>query len=142
MHGGLNDIAVSVRLGEQMGSYKANDFSGNYDSKTFIGGLETYIYTVKKQWPNAKLGYIINYKTPNDSTIVQRDNEFYSKIMEVLRKWNISYINLFSGKTSSGVPYSTLLEVNTNKYVQDGIHLNRAGYNVISPYIYEWMNTL
>ena len=142
MHGGINDIALSVLRGESLGSYKANDFSGKYDTSSFVGGLETYLYTVKKQWPNAKLGYIINYKTPHDSTVIQKDNEFYSTLIKVLKKWNISYINLFSGKASNGKKYSDILKVNTNTYIEDGVHLNVAGYKVISPYIYEWMSNL
>jgi uncharacterized repeat protein (TIGR02543 family) len=142
MHGGINDIALVAKRGEPKGSYKDNDFSGNYNTNTFIGGLETYIYTVKKQWPNAKIGYIINYRTPADKAVDPISSEYYSIIKKVCKKWNIKYIDLYSGKTSNGVKYSDLLKVSTNTYISDGIHLNRAGYNVISPYIYSWMKTL
>ena len=142
MHGGINDIALVAKRGEPKGSYKDNDFSGNYNTNTFIGGLETYIYTVKKQWPNAKIGYIINYRTPADKAVDPISSEYYSIIKKVCKKWNIKYIDLYSGKNSNGVKYSDLLKVSTNTYISDGIHLNRAGYNVISPYIYSWMKTL
>lgn len=138
LHGGINDVWSGTTIGE----YDSNDFSGNYDTKTVLGGLETYIYTVKKLWPNAKIGYIINYSTPNKKDIYDNEPYYYPKMMEVLRKWNISYINLYSGTNSSGQFYSNLLEVKTNKYVSDGVHLNRKGYELISPFIYEWMKTL
>ena len=59
-------------------------------------------------------------------------------------KFSISgqYIDLYSGKASNGTSYSDILKVTTNTYISDGIHLNRQGYNVISPYIYQWMKTL
>ena len=138
LHGGINDASMGVALG----SYKKNDFSGNYDTKSLIGGLEYYLYTAKKQWPNAKFGFIINYDTPRCNDCSKKTPTFYPKIMEVLKKWNISYINLYSGKTPSGESYSDLLKVSTNKYISDGVHLNRDGYNLISPYIYNWMKTL
>ena len=138
MQGGCNDIAKDVKIG----SYVDDDFSGNYDTNTFIGGLETYIYTVKKQWPNAKIGYIINYRTPADSSVDPISNEYYTIIKKVCNKWGIKYIDLYSGKASNGTSYSDILKVTTNTYISDGIHLNRQGYNVISPYIYQWMKTL
>ncbi len=142
LHGGINDISLVASRGEKKGTYKANDFSGKYDASTFIGGLETYIYTVKKQWPNAKIGYIINYRTPGATAIDPISKEYYNAIKTICKKWNIKYIDLFAGKTSSGQTFSSLLKVNTTTYLSDKVHLNRAGYNVISPYIYKWMKTL
>ena len=139
LHGGINDIHSNVTLG----TYNAKDFSGNYDDKTLLGGLETYIYTVKKQWPNAKIGYIINYNTPLVYT--SSNNKYamyYTGMKNVLKKWNIKYIDLFAGSTPSGIKYDDLLKVNTKKYISDGLHLNGDGYKLISPYIYNWMNTL
>ena len=136
LHGGINDIFRKIELG----TYKEKDFSGKYDTKTFLGGLEKYLYTVKKQWPNAKIGYIINYDTP---LVLKGDYaNFYSEMKKVLEKWNIKYLDLFFGSTPDGIKYSELLKCDTKEYIVDGIHLNRDGYNLISPYIYNWMNTL
>ena len=138
MHGGINDCSMGVSLG----TFTSDDFSGNYNTKTVLGGLEYYIYTVKKQWPKAKLGYIINYKTPRATEVNKRSDKYYSEIKKVLKKWNISYIDLYSGKTPNGQTYSDLLKVNTSTYIPDAVHLNREGYNILTPYIYEWMKTL
>ena len=142
LHGGINDISLAECCGEAKGDYNDNDFSGNYNTSTFIGGLETYIYTAKKQWPKAKFGYIINYKTPAAKSIRAIAGEYYSIIKKVCKKWDIKYLDLYSGKTSNGTKYSDLLQVTTNKYIGDGTHLNKAGYELISPHIYEWMNKL
>ena len=139
MHGGIND----TRWGVPLGTYNANDYSGKYDTKTFLGGLETYIYTAKKQWPNAKFGYIINYETPNcNKNTVTLAPEYYIVMKKVLDKWNIKYLDLYYGSTPDGVKYSDLLKVKTKEYIPDGLHINRAGYRLLSPYIYDWMNTL
>ncbi len=140
LHGGTNDIAKGVALG----SYRKNDFSGKYDSKTFIGGLETYIYKAKKYWPEAKFGYIINYKTPNETNKnrIHLSVIYYNKMKEVLDKWNIPYLNLFNGKTEDSVNFEDILKVNTDNYIADALHLNKEGYDVISPYIYDWIKNL
>lgn len=139
MHGGANDINHNSNLG----TFDMNDFSGKYDTTSFLGGLETYIYTVKKQWPNAKIGYIVNYKTPlRSANLRDRSDLYYSEMKKVLKKWNIKYIDLYSGVSSSGKTYSDLLQVHTYNYIPDGLHVNEAGYKLISPDIYKWMNTL
>ena len=142
LHGGINDISLTASRGEPKGSYKENDFSGKYDTGTFIGGLETYIYTAKKLWPNAKIGFIINYRTPTVTKIDSISTEYYKLIMKVCKKWGVKYINLYSGKASNGKKYSDILKVTTNTYLSDGVHLNKQGYKTISPYIYKWMKTL
>lgn len=139
MHGGCNDINKNVPLG----TYEETNFSGNYDTDTFLGGLEYYLYVVTTNWQHAKIGYIINYKTPNDQS---RNNEksapYYTKMKEVLNKWNIKYIDLFDGSNNNGQQFAELLKVNTNEYLPDNLHLNGEGYRIISPYIYNWMKTL
>ncbi len=139
MHGGTNDIS----RGTPLGTYDPTDFSGHYDDKTFLGGLETYIYTIKHQFPKAKIGYIINYPTPNSNVNRKKlSATYYTQMKKVLSKWNISYLDLFFGTSPDKVKYSRLLKVNTSTYLPDALHLNRDGYKLISPYIYRWMNTL
>lgn len=139
LHGGTNDIKHAIDLG----SFDKDDFSGNYNEKTFLGGLETYIYTVKKQWPHAKIGYIITFATPNNIENRRKlSAKYYTAMKKVLDKWDIDYLDLYFGKTPSGKSYNDLLKVNTYEYLTDGIHLNLAGYKLLSPYIFDWMNTL
>lgn len=139
LSGGTNDIHYGVALG----TFNSNDFSGNYNTKTFLGGLENYIYTAKKNWPNAKIGYIITYETPNSSkNRIKLSSKYYKEMKKVLDKWNIDYLDLYSGSNIYGIKYRNLLKVNSYKYLVDGLHLNREGYNLVSPYVYIWMNTL
>lgn len=138
LHGGCNDIANDVTLG----SYNATDFSGNYDTTTFIGGLEDYLYKTVHQWPNSRIGYIVNYQTPNnENRVYSKSSPYYTQMKKVLEKWKVQYIDLYFGK-SGGKSYNEILKVNTNDYLPDTLHLNEEGYKVISPYIYNWMQGL
>jgi len=137
MHGGINDLFYDTPIGKISNSFELSSF----DSNTFIGGLEAYIYKAINKWPNARIGYIINYYTPkyserNITWSINQYKVYYDSIKEVLNKWNISYIDLSEDK------YSEILEINTTKYLPDKLHLNVNGYKVISPYIYDWMKTL
>lgn len=139
LHGGCNDIGYDVALGKISSSYDPKTF----DDKTFIGGLEKYLYTVVTQWPNARIGYIINYRTPNNKLrSVTKSSIYYAEMRKVLKKWNVSYLDLFDGVAFNGETYSSILSVNTNRYLPDSLHLNDEGYKIISPYIYKWMQTL
>jgi len=139
LEGGTNDI----QQGAPIGDFKPNDFSGKYNTKTFLGGLEKYLYTVKKYWPKAKIGYIITYETPKSTkNRVELSESYYNELKKVLNKWGIKYIDLYSGSTNKGIKYSDLLKVDTKTYLPDGLHLNSEGYNLISPYIYNWIKGL
>lgn len=61
---------------------------------------------------------------------------------EVLDKWDIAYLDLYSGSTLQGISYSELLKVDSDTYLKDNLHLNAEGYEAVSPHIYLWMNSL
>lgn len=137
MHGGINDLFYNTPIGTMSNSFELYSF----DQNTFIGGLEAYIYKVLDKWPTARIGYIINYYTPNYSErkIIWSTDQYktyYDSIKKVLDKWKIDYIDLSEDK------YSKILEINTTKYLPDKLHLNIEGYKIISPFIYDWMKTL
>lgn len=142
MQGGINDLLYDTPLGEMSDSFNAEDF----DQNTFIGGLELYIHSVVNKWPDARVGYIITYFTPN---YVERGikwsyedhKAYYDATIKVLDKWNIEYLDFFEG-SYNGVKYSELLKVYSKDYLPDYLHLNNAGYELVSSHIYEWMQTL
>lgn len=138
LHGGCNDVYDQV----SEGTYSETDFSGNYDTKTFLGGLEDYLYNATIQWPNARIGYIINYQTPNNANrSYEKSAPYYTKMKKVLEKWHIQYLDLYFG-SSNGKSYNDILKVETTDYLVDNLHLNAEGYKVISPYIYNWMQSI
>lgn len=137
LEGGVNDVIYETPVGEISDAKNIDSF----DRDTFIGGLEAYLYTVTSRWPNAKIGYIITYYTKDYSErgltyAYETYKDYYDNIKLVLNKWNIEYLDLFDDE------FSEILMVDTNKYLPDKLHLNRAGHELITPYIYEWMRDL
>lgn len=140
LQGGINDALYKIPIGTLSNT---NDTDA-LDTNTFYGGLEMYIVTAINTWPNARIGYIINYSIPNYDSIIYDYNHFkkyYDALKEVLKKYNISYIDLFEG-SAQGERFSDILSVNSKVYLIDNLHLNDEGYKKISPYIYNWMQTL
>lgn len=142
MQGGINDILYDTPLGNMSSSFNAKDF----DQNTFIGGLELYIYSVVNKWPEARIGYIITYFTPNYlergiKWSYEEYKQYYDAIIKVLNKWNIQYLDLFEGSYNN-IKYIDILKVYSRDYLPDYLHLNNAGYELLSPCIYEWMQVL
>ena len=142
MQGGINDVFYDTPLGKISTSFDSKDF----DVNTFIGGLETYLYAVTSKWPDARIGYILTYYTPN---YVERNIKwsyedykvYVDATIEVLDKWNVPYINLFNGSVGNET-YQDILKVNSKTYLPDYLHLNNSGYEIIAPYLYNWMQTI
>ncbi len=148
MHGGINDAMSEIPIGTVSDSFNVADF----DKNTYLGGLETLFYYAYEKFPGAKLGYILNYATPNSKfggkTANEDTKEYYEAAKEVCDKWGVPYIDLYSGKTADGKSYSyDILQVDKNaaNFINNDaqeIHLSDAGYALISPYIAQWMETL
>lgn len=137
MQGGINDLLYNTPLG----SLSKDKNLELFDKNTYIGGLETYLYNVINNWPNAKIGYIITYYTPRYSersiTWSYEDYKtYYDATIKVLNKWNIKYLDLFNEE------FTNIIKVNENTYLPDYLHLNNKGYDLVSPYIYDFMQSL
>ncbi len=155
LQGGFNDAMgtnanrtkeTAAKVGEMTDSFEATDF----DTSTFAGALEDLFFYAKEYFPKAKVGFIINYATPLSTYggyTAEEDamREYWNMAKAVCDKWGISYLDLFDGKTADGKSYSyDILDVNTSNNFpggNDNIHLNAAGYDVITPYIASWIPT-
>ncbi len=145
LHGGVNDAWDSAPVGCVSDSFQVEDF----DTTTFAGGLEELIYYAFEYFETAKIGYIINYARPTASVeVLQNMSAYFLEAKKVCEKWGISYLDLYFGtadKDGSRVAYSAeLLQTSTDtNFISSGnIHLNAAGYDVISPYIGRWIQTI
>ncbi len=148
MQGGVNDAVESAPIGEVSYSFEVEDF----DTATFAGGLEELFYNARKHHANAALGYIINYATPNSEQGGNtRDMSAYFEVAKkVCDKWNVAYLDLYSGSVEEDgetLSYSDdILKVNTAEYMllndPGEVQISSLGYDVIAPYIGEWMKTL
>lgn len=155
LQGGINDATghdkadpkhQPVDVGTVAATYRLSDF----DVNTFAGGLERLFYHATANYPDARIGFIITFKAPysgygGDSTNAAR---FWEVARVICDKWNIDYLDLHDGTAPNGKRYSEDI-LQTTSYstpclVQgnDYLHLNTNGYDVITPYIAQWMTEL
>ncbi len=141
LHGGVNDMGRAP-IGKISVGFDLNEF----DNTTFAGGLETIFYYAYKYFGGARMGYIINYQVGNDIL-----GEIFDEARKICDKWNMPYIDLYSGTVLvDGVEKSIsldILETPTRKYFAlpdmiTDVHFSEEGYNIISPYIAEWIPSL
>ena len=136
LHGGVNDAWENASPGVMTDSFDVADF----DVSTYAGALEELFYYAYRYFPSAKIGYIINFATPNATDIGSLANmePYYSVGIEICKKWKIQYLDLYHDEYVN----DTLLEVTTTKYMADAVHPNAAGYDRLAPYIGEWVQTM
>lgn len=148
LEGGVNDAMgdQSVGGGAPLGKLTADDVTEGFDISTFAGAMEELLSKAKEMYPDAIIGYIISYTTPN-STWGGRTRDFSAEA-EIMRKacekWDIDYIDLHSGKTEDGKYYSKdILKTDTAEFFYNNdpgeVHISGAGYDIITPYIEQWL---
>lgn len=144
LHGGVNDAWSKADVGTVSDSFDVADF----DIDTYAGGLEEVIYYANKYFPDAKIGYIINYATPLSKNGYCNDmSDYFTVGKQICEKWNIPYIDLYWGNIpGTDISYSyDLLEMDKGTYGITGptdVHINVEGYEKVSPYIADWMATI
>lgn len=148
LQGGMNDSIIEREIGEISDSYRLEDF----DISTFSGAMEEMLYTAIHEYDEARIGYITTYATPNSTWGGKSaDNaEYFRRAKELCEKWNVPYIDLFEGRIEVDGVYQSysfdILKMNSgvNLYGSDRteIHIGSKGYDVISPFIADWMKTL
>ena len=146
MHGGMNDAWDSWEVGTLSDSFDVADF----DNTTYAGGLEELFYYANEYYPDATLGFIVNYATPMSTTSgsAATSEVYFRMAKQVCEKWGIPYIDLFDGTVEvdgEELSYSfDILKVNeaTNFRASGDVHINADGYDIISPYISAWLRTI
>lgn len=130
MHGGANDAWDSAPVGEM-----TEGFDQPFDLTTFAGGLEEMFQYAKETFPDAQLGFIINFQIPKGTYGRLSDmSEYMDLAVQICDKWEIPYLDLYHDEA-----FNEELKVTTNTYLHDYIHPNGEGYDVIAPYVDAWM---
>ncbi len=133
MHGGVNDAWDSAPIGEI-----TEGFDGPFVYATFAGGLEDMFQYAKKTYPNAQLGFIINFQLPSATYGKLSDmTEYVDMTIKICEKWEIPYLDLYNNES-----INKELKGTTTTYLHDYIHPNKDGYDVITPYVEDWMKTV
>ncbi len=135
LQGGINDAMDAVAVGSIAETKELADF----DTTTFAGGLERYFYYATTMYPDARIGFIITYDVPASvhGGNTREAVAYWEMARQICAKWNITYLDLHTEFFSD-----ELLQTSTDRYLADGLYINSDGYDVITPYIAEWMATL
>ncbi len=132
MHGGVNDARHERPVGT-LTDGKEDTKAMEKNRTSYAGGLEWIFYNVSKTNPDAKLFFIANHRLDGHSKGHAKDMSAYFNIAkEACEKWGVTFIDLYNNKE-----LNDKLETTTTKYLPDTLHLNAAGYDIITPYIIE-----
>ena len=135
IHGGVNDAWDNAPVGTISSSFDPATFN----TATYAGGLEEAIYTAIKYYGDkATIFHLINFESPMHAKAC--DSGMYFEVgRKICDKWGIPYLDLASNKTLSNA-----LDIYTSggAFVTDNIHPQPAGYDVIYPYVQEYMKNL
>lgn len=135
LHGGVNDAWDGAPVGKM-----ETGFDASFDKTTFGGGLEATIAYAKKTFPDAKLCFVINFALPAATKGVSLTDmsAYFALAKKICDKWNVPYLDLYNNNE-----VNTALQVATSKtYLHDHIHPTSKGYDVLSPYIAEFLRSL
>ncbi len=136
IHGGVNDAWDSREIGSVTRGYDPAGF----DPATYAGGLELAIYTaIDLYGDTAAIGYLMNFQLPKNAygKVASGMGEYFEVGKQICEKWGISYFDMYNHKQ-----LNNQLEVTNTKYLPDGTHPNSGGYDVLGPYITEYMKTM
>ncbi len=134
MHGGVNDAWDSCVVGEM-----TEGFEGPFDMTTFAGGLETTFKYAKETFPNAYLGYILNFTLPKATHGRLSDmTEYFTLAIEICDKWEIPYLDLYFDEDFN----QNVMKTHTDENLYDYIHCRTSGYEILAPRVEAWMETL
>ena len=158
LHGGTNDAWDNAPVGTMTEGFGASD---TYDVTTFAGGLEQLFAVIREKNPDAIVGYIINFKFINankGATIKTKDENGVTKTVfrlndmgdyvemtkKICDKWGVPYLDLYSDDelTAKLHPSTTSESGKVNHlttYLSDYIHPTCEGYNIIYPYVEEFL---
>ncbi len=135
LHGGVNDAWDAVAVGTMTSGTNAS-----FDRDTYAGALEATIKYAKETFPTAKIGYIINFSLPSQTTTgnLADMSGYFSMGKKICEKWGIPYLNLYEDDDFN----KNYIKSHTNKGLYDFVHPNVEGYNVLAPVINDWMKTI
>ncbi len=134
IQGGANDAWDSAPVGKM-----TKGFNGPFDMTTFSGGLETTLKYAKENFPNASLGFIFPFQMPSANYArLSYMSQYFTAAKLICDKWEIPYLDFYFDQDFN----DNVMKSSTLTNLQDYIHPNTAGYNILSPIINDWMETL
>ena len=154
LEGGTNDADLLGKITNgansmDFGSYSNDDFSGEYNTYTFCGALESIFYNAKELWPDAKICFIVAQKMGTNAATSNNRYAYFQAAMEICEKWEIPYLNLWDDcdlDPTNPEMYDPSKTAEENEQAgsmyRDGQHLTAKGYDYTTAIIEAWLKTL
>ena len=130
LHGGTNDAWQGIPMGVMTEGFDPQTF----DKSTFAGGLENLLYYTKGLFPNAAVGFIVNFRFREAPSNLEAMEPYVDLTIQILEKWDVPYADLYHNETLEK-------RFKTGTHFRDDInvHPNAKGYDIITPFITKWM---
>ncbi|MBO5898359.1 MAG: SGNH/GDSL hydrolase family protein [Clostridia bacterium] len=145
LEGGVNDAwgatdgsGVYAPVGKMTDSFDVKD----YDVTTFAGGLEELFWYAKEYFPDAQIVYISMFdmpKAPASTNRVSDMDDYYAEAEKICEKWGVAYLDLYNNAELSA---ALNVQQGSNAYLQDPVHPTAKGYDVMTPYIADFLEGL
>lgn len=136
IHGGTNDAWDTTPIGKVTKEYDPTFF----DLSTYAGGLEMAIYTAITEYGDtAAFGYLMNFQMPRNTrgVVATKLGEYFAVGKEICEKWNISYFDMFNH-----TEINKKMAPMTDEHLPDGTHPDDSGYDILGPYINDYMKSM
>lgn len=134
LQGGVNDISKNIATGSISDSFDPEEF----DTSTYAGGLErTFYEAIQYYGDTAAIGYIFNFKITAREGYNKDMTPYYSVAKEICKKWGITYLDLYTHEKLNAD-----LKFDTKEHTNDLLHPDASGYELITPYVIEYMRTM
>ena len=137
-HGGINDAMGKCPAGT-VAPGKPEDYNPSAeDFKTFAGSLEYLFWQIRHEIPGAKVGYIINFRVEKSGwSDWAKMPEYLPLMKKACEKWGIPYINLWEDES-----VAAQIKPETRTALGDSLHPNNLGYDILYPYIEQFVEAV
>lgn len=135
LNGGVNDIWSACNLGSVSSVSVENATVDSFDTSTTAGGMEQVFCYLRKNYPNAKIAFVITYNCfdAGFDSVRYRD-EFVPLAKAICDKWDVPYLDLVNNDSFNS-EFNALPGVHT----YDGVHGNDLGYDLAMRQIAPWL---
>lgn len=132
MQGGVNDARHVRTIGEAKPvDTDPSVLSAPATLTTYIGGLQWLFHNITEKFPDSTLFFILNHRLDgHDKGNAKNMGPYFEAARELCQMYGINVIDLYNNKE-----LNDKLETTTTKYLPDTLHLNAAGYDIVTPYI-------
>lgn len=130
LHGGTNDAWQGIPMGVMTEGFDPKTF----DKTTFAGGLEYMLYYTKGLFPDAAVGYIVNFRFREAPKNLENMEPYVDLTIQILEKWDVPYADLYHNET-----LEKRFKPGTHFRDDINVHPNAKGYDVLTPFITDWM---